>query len=462
VDWARRSWLRPRPSPAAVRVGVAVVLAALSATVALGTGTALSAGLAGATSPVSVGAVNEVSAPCSGANAEVEQAVDPTSPGYVYEAWRGCAGIGFSSSSNAGATFSAAVTLPASTAAQGDPVVAVAPGGAVYVAFMVTGGSESYPVVDASFDHGQSFPQSTALTAPRQNNWGDSPNIAVGPDGTVYVTWDYGPKASSVVEHCTSGGSCSFLKGDLNVVVQKSTDDGKTFGPMVDISPGFPWSGADNAPIVVDGSGRLDVAYQDYPTNPTTHTLGRGINYFVSSSDGGATWSSPVAIGGLAGTMSLVEWWNEPSIGIDAAGNLYAAWDTQPKGPHQTADTGWLSYSQNGGSSWSTPVQAPSDTRQVPHIMEVVGTAAGKADVAWLSDSNPLGYAVYLRPFSVAQGWLSAPVQISTTYGAKTIWPGDTFGLSDLDPGHLVTSWGSGISSSAGSVVYAAQVDVNV
>jgi hypothetical protein len=462
VDRTRRPRVRPRRSPVAVRLGAAVVLVALSAAAGVAAESALWPGSAGATSPVSVGAVNEVSSPCSGANAEAEQAVDPTSPGYVYEVWRGCEGIGFARSSRAGTTFTPAVTLPGSTSANGDPVVAVAPSGAVYAAFMVTVGSESYPVVDASFNHGVSFSQSTALTPPKENNWGDSPNIAVGPDGAVYVTWDYGPSASSVVEHCTPGGSCSFLKGDLNVVVQKSTDEGKTFGPMVDISPGFPWSGADNAPILVDGSGRLDVVYQDYPTNPTTHALSRALNYFVSSSDDGATWSSPVAIGSLVGTMSLVEWWNEPSIGIDAAGNLYVAWDTQPSGPHVSTDTGWLSYSQDGGSTWSSPVQAPSDTRQVPHIMEVVGTAAGKADVAWLSDSNPRGYAVYLRPFSVADGWLSAPVQISTTYGAKSMWPGDTFGLSAFDPGHLMTSWGSGISSSAGSVVYAAQVDVNV
>ena len=38
--------------------------------------------------------------------------------------------------------------------------------------------------------------------------------------------------------------SCAFATGDLNVVMQKSTDGGKTWSKMSDISPGFPASSA--------------------------------------------------------------------------------------------------------------------------------------------------------------------------------------------------------------------------
>jgi hypothetical protein len=107
------------------------------------------------------------------------------------------------------------------------------------------------------------------------------------------------------------------------------------------------------------------------------------------------------------------------------------------------------------------PVQAPADQKNDPHIMEVTGGAAGEAYVGWLSDSSSAGYALYLRPFAIASGWLTAPVRISKSYGNRSVWPGDTFGLSTLDQGDIVTSWGSADGGTV-SAVYATTVSVAV
>jgi hypothetical protein len=239
----------------------------------------------------------------------------------------------------------------------------------------------------------------TSDVPPDPKNWGDRPFLAVGPNGTVYLTWDYGPQRSSIVYVCSHVGSCAFSAGDLNVVVQSSTDGGKTFGKMVPVSPGFPWGGADAAPIVVDAGGRLDVLYQDFPTNPTTHVLSPGTNYFSSSTDGGKTWSSPVEVGASVGTMALSEWWIEPSIGIDASGDLYGVWDTQGVNANKTAvDIGWLSYSTDGGAHWSAPTQGPSDQVNVPHIMQVTGGGPGKAYVGWSRPAIPAATASTFAP----------------------------------------------------------------
>src|SRR5438309_11966704 len=118
------------------------------------------------------------------------------------------------------------------------------------------------------------------------------------PDGTVYLTYDYGPSRTSVTFLCSSTGSCGYATGDVNVVMQKSTDRGRTFGPMTDVSPGFPASGGDSAPMVVEPNGRIDVLYQDYAiTDPATYAMAPGVEEFTSSSDGGRTWSTPVAVG---------------------------------------------------------------------------------------------------------------------------------------------------------------------
>ena len=410
-----------------------------------------------------VGPVTGVST-CGGQNAEVEQAADPAR-GYVYEAWMGCRGIAVARSADGGRTWNAPVNLPGTVGSNintWDPALAVAPDGTVYASFMLARNSRYYPVVDASFDHGATFTQSSSLIPPDAKNWGDRDFIAVGPDGTVYVTWDYGPERSSVTYVCASNGSCAFATGDLNVVMQKSTDGGKTWSAMSYISPGFPASGGDSAPLVVEPDGRIDVLYQGYRiTSTTTYAMSPAYSYFTASSDGGTTWSKPVAVGAQAGTMSLSEWWIDGDIGIDSAGNLYATWDTQGTNPDGSAnDIGWLSYSTDHGATWSPPVQAPPDQLNVPHIMEVAGGGKGIAYVSWLSSSNPAGYGLYLRAFSIGRGWLSGPVQVSAHYGDTSVWPGDTTGLSALSPTDVVASWGSDYPAISGKQdeIYAANV----
>jgi len=147
--------------------------------------------------------------------------------------------------------------------------------------------------------------------------------------------------------------------------------------------------------------------------------------------------------------MSLAEWWIDGDLGMDAAGNLYATWDTQgTSAAGSPNDVGWLSFSTDHGSHWSPPLQAPPDRLNVPHIMEVAGAGSGVAYVGWLSNSDPRGYAAYLRAFSITRGWLSEPFQVSTQFGDSSVWPGDTFGISTLLPSHFVISWGSATPTS--------------
>ena len=100
-------------------------------------------------------------------------------------------------------------------------------------------------------------------------------------------------------------------------------------------------------------------------------------------------------------------------------------------------------------------------------IMEVIGGSPGEADVAWLSSSNPSGYALYLRTFSLAAdagsgGWLSGPTQISQQYGNPKVFPGDTFGMAMFSPRALTLSWGSAVPGSHGkTAVFAAPVTVS-
>jgi hypothetical protein len=110
-------------------------------------------------------------------------------------------------------------------------------------------------VVAASFDHGQTFPQVSYLPVPPLTdpvgNQGDRDFIAVGRNGTVYVTWDHGPSYSEVQNICASPGaiSCSYPARDFNAVIQKSTDGGKDLDIGPSDQPRLPAGGS--APVMI-------------------------------------------------------------------------------------------------------------------------------------------------------------------------------------------------------------------
>ena len=205
---------------------------------------------------------------------------------------------------------------------------------------------------------------------------------------------------------CARGGSCSFTNGDLNIVIQSSTDRGRTFGSIWHVSPDFPAGGADSGPLVVEPDGRIDLLYQGYTViDRATDKLGPASTYFTSSTDGGRTWTAPVRVGAAAGTMSPAEWWVDGDVAIDSAGNLYATWDTQnTTASGGSTDASWLAYSTDRGRRWSAPIRASPDWTAAPHITEVAGGRPGFAFVAWIASSDQRGYAPYIRTFSINTG----------------------------------------------------------
>lgn len=422
---------------------------------ARGAGCAVAAGsrTAGPGPAPRVGPIREVSCGCAGQNAEAEQATDAS---WVYETWIGCDGIGFARSTDGGRTFGHPMTIPGSAGsgyfqpAAGkvsglprfgwDPAIAVATDGAVYVSYMIFRRGYAHPVVAVSHDHGATFPSVHSALPTAKGNWGDRDFIAVAPDGMVYLTWDYGP---------------SLTTRKANVVIQESADGGKTWSPIMPVSPGFPAHGGGvAAPVIVEPSGRIDVLF--WVLAGSGHTvLPGGHVYFTASAGQGSSWSAPVAVGPGAGTISSRVTWIDAALSIDAAGTLYAAWDTQRPG----GDIGWLAFSADHGLTWSAPRRVTPDHDSAEHIMAVAGGAADVAYLAWLSDDSPGGFALYARQFSVRSGRKTAPVRVSGKFGNPNVWPGDTIGISALPhgPGQVMVSWGSAVAGQT-SQIWAALV----
>ena len=345
----RLAWFRP-----VTAVCAAVTIAATTVAAGHPAGRAVSHG-------PRIGPAVEVSRGCAGQNVETEQAVDYP---YVYVTWIGCGGIGFALSTNGGRSGEHSLRVPGSavpgTLRVGhffiprkgwDPAVAVAPDGTVYVSYMVITHHSEHPAVAASTDHGVSFTRVSQVMPQAQAkvSFGDRDFIAVAPDGTVYLTWIYGHDLMKVL----SG------RGHAYVFIQKSGDGGKTWSSMTPVSPGPLEAAA--APLLVEPGGRIDVLMW------TLHH-----ESFTSSANGGRTWSQAVPVARAAGHISpSVVTWIDANIGIDAAGTLYATWDTQRPG----GDIGWLSYSTDHGRTWSPARRVTPGHDTAEHIMAVAGTA---------------------------------------------------------------------------------------
>lgn len=400
---------------------------------------------------------------CPGHNAEVEEAT--AAPDFVYADWIGCGGIGFARSADGGKTWGPAVTVPGSRdnpdthASSWDPAIAVASDGTVYVSFIYTTGSSAnaytYPVIDVSVDHGSTFAHSYA-DRQTPGNWGDRDFIAAAPDGTLYLTWDYAPTAANLRLLCDKSGSCAFSAGNLNAVMQVSRDHGRSWSKIVPVQPGYPAAGGDSAPVLVNPrTHMIDVLYEGHQTDPGTFRLHPGYEYFTSSRDGARWPAKPSPLDPGQGTTALNDWWIDGAISADTAGDLYVTWDTESR----HGDVGWLSVSTDQGRTWSSAMRVTPDRSSQPHIVESAGGRPGVAYIAWLTSAPARGYALFIRAYD--HGRLGPVRQVSTQYGNRSIWPGDTFGIAALASGGRVTlTWGSALPPAGISQIYAATINM--
>ena len=119
---------------------------------------------------------------------------------------------------------------------------------------------------------------------------------AFAPDGTLWVMRPAGDR----------------------IVVQRSTDLGKTFADPVTVTPepmNLDWGPDARARIVVDPKGQLVVTFGTFQDS---HFNGRA--YFARSSDGGASFTQPRPL--TADTTSQ----RFEVAGVDPAGRVFAAW----------------------------------------------------------------------------------------------------------------------------------------
>jgi hypothetical protein len=185
------------------------------------------------------------------------------------------------------------------------------------------------PIVFArSTDGGQTFSKVTRLTSSGNNNavgGRQGSVIRTGPDGTVYVLWEGAINHhSELLEAISHDGGASFGKPEPVAAVNDipSPMAGSSFRtdsfPSVDVN---------------QVTGEIDVAWANFDAASSTALI-----EFTDSTDGGATFTAPVTIGGRAGAINAFF----PGLADSPDGNhVFVGWPAQTwKAPGTAAGAG--------------------------------------------------------------------------------------------------------------------------
>lgn len=213
------------------------------------------------------------------------------------------------------------------------------------------------------------------------NNAGNSqfPQIAVDAQGNINLVWlDNSP-------------------GNFSVFFSQSSDSGVTFSRPLNLSnnPGgpalFPQMG-------VDSGGDIYVAWFD-------SNSGNASIFFSRSTDGGATFSTPVSASAVAGPVLLA---------VDPTGKVYVAWAR-----NDSSGVARLVFSRSldRGATFTSPLAiSNASVTAIPGAIAL--DASGNINVAWTEAVPPQGLSnVYFSRSTDSGASFSSPSPVTNSSG---------------------------------------------
>ena len=180
--------------------------------------------------------------------------------------------------------------------------------------------------------------------------------------------------------------------GKYQIIFAKSTDGGATFSTPVNISSN---SGDSSYPKIATSGNNVYVTWSFTVTNKDYDVL------FTKSTDGGATFEIPINISNNLGDSGL------PQMAV-SGNNVYVTWENNGLGNFDV----FVAKSTDNGNTFTSPVNisnnaAPSGAPQI--------VASGKdVYVSWM-DRTPGNYEIFVAKSNDAGSTFSVPVNISNT-----------------------------------------------
>ncbi|GAA4451411.1 sialidase family protein [Phytohabitans houttuyneae] len=158
--------------------------------------------------------------------------------------------------------------------------------------------------------------------------------------------------------------------GDIDLVLRRSTDGGRTWGPLQVVSEGSGSTHGNPVPIVDRRTGRVVVITTHNGPAPCTDGCDRD-PYVQVSDDSGATWTAPRELTDAkrpewnhwyaTGPMHGIQLERGPHAGRLVVGASFESWDRV--GPHVYGTH--LLYSDDGGETWHIGAETSRDDGRV-------------------------------------------------------------------------------------------------
>jgi len=226
------------------------------------------------------------------------------------------------------------------------PQVAVDSNGTIYMAWEDDTATNSNILFSHSTDGGATF--SAPINLSNTSGLSFAPRITTGTAGNVYVTWQ------------------DDTPGNTVIMFSHSTDAGVTFVAPINLSNGS--ANSSTQQVAVDAAGNVFVVWEN-------DTLNLGI-FFSRSTDGGATFSAPVALStNTLGSFS-------PQLAIGLSGNLNVVWEDDANGGADIS----FSDSSDHGATFSLPESLSFHTGNSMNA-QIATDLNGNIDVIWQNDS---------------------------------------------------------------------------
>jgi hypothetical protein len=251
------------------------------------------------------------------------------------------------------------------------PAVAISPAGVIHVVWT---GDETQKTVwyARSTDAGQTFSPAVRLNdavayPPSYSVY--QPDVALGPDGSVYVAW---------FDYRAWTGDADFTSR-IDTYVDRSTDGGLTWGTDVLASPGgsgtYPWHFAPH--LAVDPqAGTIYVSFNDYD-----RYLPQGDPGDVSvsrSTDGGLSFESKVRADDLGDSVLAAQGFS--SVAVSPGGAVIVAFEDSRGAGRDIR----VAVSTDGGLSFGPSLPVLADTTGVQQQPSLAAGPFGDVAVVWL------------------------------------------------------------------------------
>jgi BNR repeat-like domain len=142
-----------------------------------------------------------------------------------------------------------------------------------------------------------------------------------------------------------------------DVMAMRSTDGGASWSPAVRVATAQPWAphdpdtGADvrAIPLISVATAPDGTVYVAYNERPGRQVYDQGFVRVARSTDGGASWGTPVTVAAVPGQTFL------PSLAVAGDGTVGVLWDdtrNDRRGDREFTGDVWLARSGDRGATW--------------------------------------------------------------------------------------------------------------